>query len=151
MNKFLFKLSGLHKPLYYILVIASFFYCSQTIAQQKVELNKNDTGQSYKDVRYGLASFYADKFNGRPTASGEIFSQDKFTCACNVLRLGTWIKVTNLLNGKSVEVVVNDRLHPKMHRLVDLSKIAAKKLEFISYGVVKVKVEVIKKAKSSNN
>lgn len=151
MNKFLFKSSDLHKPLYYILVIASFFYCCQTTAQQKVELNKSDTGQSYKDVRYGLASFYADKFNGRPTASGEIFSQDKFTCACNVLPFGTWVKVTNLINGKSVEVVVNDRLHPKMRRLVDLSKIAAKKLGFIAYGLVKVKVEVIKKVKSSNH
>ena len=151
MNKLLFKSSVLHKPLYCILVFVSFFYCSQTTAQQKVKQNNKGSHQSYRDIRYGVASFYADKFNGRPTASGEIFSQDKFTCACNVLRLGTWIKVTNLLNGKSVEVVVNDRLHPKMHRLVDLSKIAAKKLEFISYGVVKVKVEVIKKAKSSNN
>ena len=147
MNKLLFKSSGLHKPLYFILVIASFFYCSQTTAQQKVELNKNDTNQSYKDIRYGLASFYADKFNGRPTASGEIFSQDKMTCACNVLPLGTWLKVTNLLNGKFVEVVVNDRLHPKMHRLVDLSKKAAKKLGFTAYGLVKVKVEVIQTAK----
>ena len=151
MNKLLFKSSGLHKPLYCILVIVSFFYCSLSTAQQKVKQNKKASHSSSRDIRYGVASFYADKFNGRPTASGEIFSQDKFTCACNVLRLGTWIKVTNLLNGKSVEVVVNDRLHPKMHRLVDLSKIAAKKLEFISYGVVKVKVEVIKKAKSSNN
>ena len=94
-----------------------------------------------------MASFYADKFNGRPTASGQIFSQDKLTCACNVLPLGTRLKVTNLLNGKFVEVLVNDRLHPKMHRLVDLSKKAAKKLEFISYGLAKVKVEVIKKIK----
>ena len=147
MNKLLFKSSGLHKPLYFILVIASFFYCSQTTAQQKVELNKNDTNQSYKDIRYGLASFYADKFNGRPTASGEIFSQDKLTCACNVLPLGTLIRVTNLMNGKSVEVVVNDRLHPKMRRLVDLSKKAAKKLGFTAYGLVKVKVEVIQTAK----
>ena len=147
MNKLLFKSSGLHKPLYCIMVIASFFYCSLSIAQQKVKQNKKASHSSSRDIRYGVASFYADKFNGRPTASGEIFSQNKFTCACNVLPLGTRLKVTNLLNGKSVEVVVNDRLHPKMHRLVDLSKIAAKKLGFISYGVAKVKVEVIKKVK----
>ncbi len=147
MNKLLFKSSGLHKPLYCIMVIASFFYCSLSIAQQKVKQNKKASHSSSRDIRYGVASFYADKFNGRPTASGEIFSQDKMTCACNVLPLGTWLKVTNLLNGKFVEVVVNDRLHPKMHRLVDLSKKAAKKLGFMSYGLVKVKVEVIKKVK----
>jgi rare lipoprotein A len=147
MNKLLFKSSGLHKPLYCILVIVSFFYCSLSTAQQKVKQNKKASHSSSRDIRYGVASFYADKFNGRPTASGEIFSQDKMTCACNVLPLGTWLKVTNLLNGKFVEVVVNDRLHPKMHRLVDLSKKAAKKLGFISYGLVKVKVEVIKKVK----
>jgi rare lipoprotein A len=129
------------------LVIVSFFYCSLSTAQQKVKQNKKASHSSSRDIRYGVASFYADKFNGRPTASGEIFSQDKMTCACNVLPLGTWLKVTNLLNGKFVEVVVNDRLHPKMHRLVDLSKKAAKKLGFISYGLVKVKVEVIKKVK----
>lgn len=147
MNKLFFKSSGLHKPLYCIMVIASFFYCSLSIAQQKVQLNKKVNHPSNKDIRYGVASFYADKFNGRPTASGEIFSQDKLTCACNVLPLGTWVKVTNLLNGKFVEVVVNDRLHPKMHRLVDLSKKAAKKLGFMSYGLVKVKVEVVHKIK----
>ena len=149
MNKLLFKSSGLHNPLFCILVIVSFFYCTLSIAQQKLNLNKKGSHLFYRDIRYGVASFYADKFNGRPTSSGEIFSQDKLTCACNVLPLGTWVKVTNLLNGKFVEVKVNDRLNPRMHRLVDLSKKAAKNLEFISYGLAKVKVEVIKKIKKS--
>ena len=55
-------------------------------------------------ILYGMASYYSNKFNGRKTANGEIFSQSKYTCACNVLPLGTWIKVTNLRNGKSVIV-----------------------------------------------
>jgi rare lipoprotein A len=96
-------------------------------------------------VLYGTASFYSNKFNGRKTASGEIFSQSKFTCACNVLPLGTWLKVTNLRNGKSVVVKTNDRLHPKMRRLVDLTRAAAQKLGFVSSGLTRVKAEVLGK------
>ena len=94
-------------------------------------------------IFYGDASFYANKFHGRKTANGEIFNQDKFTAACNVLPLGTWIKVTNLKNGKSVIVRTTDRLHRRMPRLVDLSKSAAKKLGYIKSGLTRVKVEVL--------
>ncbi|MBK7435144.1 MAG: septal ring lytic transglycosylase RlpA family protein [Chitinophagaceae bacterium] len=90
-----------------------------------------------------LASYYSNKFNGRKTASGEIFSQKKMTCACNVLPLGTWVKVTNLRNGRSVIVKTNDRIHPKVRRVVDLSRVAAEKLGYISRGLTRVKVEVI--------
>lgn len=96
-----------------------------------------------KRVMYGMASFYANKFNGRKTASGEIFSQKKLTCACNVLPLGTWIKVTNMRNGRTVVVKTNDRIHPKVRRIVDLTRAAAEKLGFISSGLTRVKVEVI--------
>lgn len=98
-------------------------------------------------IQYGTASFYADKFNGRQTANGEIFNQKKFTAAHNSLPLGTWIKVTNLRNGKSVTVKVNDRLHHKNPRLVDLSKIAAKKIGYVGRGLTRVKVEVLGKTK----
>lgn len=94
---------------------------------------------------YGQASFYANKFNGRKTASGEIFSQKKMTCACNVLPLGTWIKVMNVENKKSVIVKVNDRLHPKMKRLVDLTNACAVELGYAHKGVIRVKVEVMGK------
>jgi rare lipoprotein A len=56
--------------------------------------------QKKPKILYGTASFYANKFNGRKTASGEIFSQQKMTAACNVLPLGTWIRVTNLRNKR---------------------------------------------------
>ncbi|MBS1511457.1 MAG: septal ring lytic transglycosylase RlpA family protein [Bacteroidetes bacterium] len=98
-----------------------------------------------KKTLYGLASFYANKFNGRRTASGEIFSQNKFTCACNVLPLDTWIRVTNLHNGRTVIVKTNDRLHPRMKRIVDLSKAAATKLGYTGRGLARVKVEVLGK------
>ena len=101
------------------------------------------SSKKVKKVFYGQASFYGNKFHGKKTANGEIFSQDKFTAACNVLPLGTWIRVTNLKNGRSVVVKTNDRLHPKMRRLVDLSRAAAKKLGYISNGLTRVKVEVL--------
>ena len=94
---------------------------------------------------YGVASYYADKFNGRPTANGEIYDHKKFTAACNVLPLGTWIRVTNLKNNKSVIVKTNDRLHARMKRIVDLSRSAAEKLGYTSRGLAQVKVEVIEK------
>ena len=98
-----------------------------------------------KKILYGMASFYANKFNGRKTANGEIFSQNKLTCACNILPLGTWIKVTNLRNGKTIVVKTNDRLHPKMKRIIDLTKAAAVKLGYVSSGLTRVKVEVLGK------
>ncbi len=96
-------------------------------------------------IKYGIASFYAQKFHGRQTANGDIFSSLKLTAACNVLPLGIWIKVTNLKNERSVIVYVNDRLHHKNKRLVDLSKTAAEKLGFVRSGITKVKVEVLGK------
>jgi len=98
-------------------------------------------------ILYGTASFYSNSFNGKKTASGEIFSQQKMTAACNVLPLGTWIRVTNLRNGRSVLVKINDRLHTRMKRVVDLSRTAAEKLNFIKSGLTRVKVEVLGKEK----
>jgi rare lipoprotein A len=143
MKKFFLKYSGFLNLFYFLLLTITFFYCPNSIAQQKTSGNKKIGKSDKSDIRYGVASFYADKFNGRKTASGQIFSQDKLTCACNVLPLGTWVKVTNMSNGKSVKLLVNDRLHPRMRRLVDLSKSAAKKLGFVSSGLVKVKLEVL--------
>lgn len=98
-------------------------------------------------IIYGTASFYSNKFVGRKTASGEIFSQEKMTAACNVLPFGTWVRVTNLRNGRSVIVKTNDRLHAKVKRVVDLTRSAARQLGYINSGLTKVKVEVIGKKK----
>ncbi len=109
------------------------------------------TASKAKRTLYGLASFYANSFNGRETAYGEIFSQKKFTCACNVLPLGTWIRVTNLRNGRTVVVKTNDRLHPRMKRIIDLSRAAAVKLGYVSSGLTRVKVEVLGKKQPKNS
>lgn len=98
-------------------------------------------------ILYGTASYYSNSFNGKKTANGEIYSHKKMTAACNVLPLGTWIRVTNLQNGKSVVVKTNDRLHSKMKRVVDLSREAAEKLGYVKSGLTRVRVEVIGKKK----
>lgn len=94
-------------------------------------------------IYFGTASYYADKFNGRPTANGDIYDGTKFTAACNILPLGTLIRVTNISNNRSVIVRTNDRLHIRMKRIVDLSRAAAEKLGYIKKGLTQVKVEVM--------
>mgnify|MGYP003546477076 CR=1 FL=1 len=117
-------------------------------AQNRKEKDKEkETSTKKKNVTrilYGQASFYANKFEGRKTATGEKFSHDKMTAACNVLPLGTWIRVTNLKNGKSIVVRTNDRLHPKTRRIVDLTKKGAHKLDYYKNGLTRVKIEVLK-------
>lgn len=98
-------------------------------------------------VYYGTASYYAKKFQGRKTASGERFNHQAFTCACNVLPMGTWVRITNLRNRKQVVVKVNDRLHHKMKRLADLTHAAASQLGFIKSGLTRIKLEVLGKRK----
>lgn len=96
-------------------------------------------------VQYGIASYYSDAFVGKKTASGEVFSQEKMTSAHNSLPLGTWIQVTNLRNGREVVVKVNDRLHHRNKRLVDLTRSAAGKLGYLKSGITRVKLVVIGK------
>jgi len=98
-------------------------------------------------IQYGMASFYHSKFQGRKTSSGEKYDQDKMTAAHNGLPLNTWIRVTNIKNGRTVVVKINDRLHHRNERLVDLSRSAASKLGYIGRGIARVKVEVLGKIK----
>ena len=112
-----------------------------------VATDTTKTVASKPKIIYGTASFYANSFNGKKTANGETFSQKKMTAACNVLPLGTWIRVTNLRNGRSVLVRTNDRLHARMKRVVDLSRSAAEKLNYVKSGLTQVKVEVLGKKK----
>jgi rare lipoprotein A len=131
-----------------IALLAFSFANGQNTSMSKAKVIKekelNDKGDS-ATIYYGVASYYADKFNGRETASGEVYSHAKSTAACNVLPLGTWIRVTNLRNGKSIILRINDRLHAKNNRLVDLTKSAAQKLGYAGRGLARVKVEVLGK------
>lgn len=91
----------------------------------------------------GKASYYADKFEGRTTANGEKYKHSKLSAAHRLLPFGTVVKVTNVKNGKSVEVRINDRGPFVDGRIIDLSKSAAERLDFIHDGIAEVSVEVI--------
>ena len=93
-----------------------------------------------------VASYYADKFNGRRTASGEIFDMNGYTAAHKTLPFGTVLRVTNLENGKSVNVRVNDRGPFVQGREIDVSKAAAVQLDMVSNGTAKVSLEIVEES-----
>jgi rare lipoprotein A len=130
-----------------LIVISGILFSNTSLIAQDTKQEKEKGKKEKTRILYGTASFYSNKFQGRKTANGEIFDQKKMTAACNVLPLGTWVRVTNLRNKKSVIVKINDRLHTKMKRIVDLSRVAADKLNYIRSGLTRVKVEVLGKKK----
>ncbi len=95
------------------------------------------------EATIGKASFYGKKFHGRQTANQERFDQNALTAAHRTLPFGTIVRVTNLENGRSVQVRINDRGPFIDGRIIDLSKKAAKDLHMLTAGVVTVLVEVI--------
>lgn len=94
-------------------------------------------------VYYGKAAYYSDKLVGKMTASGERYDRNKLTAAHPFLPFNTECKVTNLANGYSIIVRINDRCSPSMGRILDLSYRAAEKLDIIQAGVVNVKLEIV--------
>jgi rare lipoprotein A len=94
-------------------------------------------------VQVGKASFYADKFEGSPTASGEKYRASKLTAAHKTLPFGTKVRVTNLANNESVVVTINDRGPFVEGRIIDLSKSAAERLSFFNQGTAEVKLEIV--------
>ncbi len=141
-----FRLKALFVKIFILIIV--FFVFQPGFAGQKPTVKKLHQGSTRnsrkRKIKYGTASFYADKFLARSTASGEKYRHEKYTAACNVFPLNKWIKVTNLKNKKWVILKINDRLSRKSKRLVDVSQTAARKLGFIRYGITKVKVELLK-------
>ncbi len=86
----------------------------------------------------GMASFYAKRLQGRKTANGEIYDPTKMTAAHRTLPFDTMVEVTNLQNGKTVKVRINDRGPFRKSRIIDLSRAAAEKLEMTEKGVAQV-------------
>jgi rare lipoprotein A len=97
----------------------------------------------FAQIQSGKASFYADKFEGRPTASGEKYKHSKLTAAHKTLPFGTKVRVTNTSNSQTVDVTINDRGPYVEGRIIDLSKSAAEKLGFVNIGLADVTIEVI--------
>ncbi len=106
-----------------------------------ISVERSGTGELIL-VHEGEASFYGGAFHGRTTANGEIMNQNKPTAASPILPMGTKATVTNQDNGKSVEVIVNDRGPYVEGRVIDLSKTAARTLDMIDDGTAPVRIEV---------
>ena len=101
-------------------------------------------GPALAQTQEGTASFYSDKFEGKKTASGQAYDKSALTASHKKLPYGTKVQVTNLANGKSVVVTVNDRMAQSNKSVIELSRKAAEELDFTKSGKTKVKLEVQK-------
>src|SRR5271165_547818 len=111
-------------------------------SQHKTEVRKQ-AGKP-KPYEVGTASWYGEDFEGKPTASGEPYEMYNMTAASLTIPLGTYVKVTNLRNGKAVVVRVNDRGPVVPGRIIDLSYQAAKALQFKDRGLQRVHLDLVK-------
>ena len=112
------------------------------------------TSLKSSNIITGLATYYASKFEGNLTATGEVFHHCNLTAASNFFALNTWVKVTNLLTGQSIIVRINDRMHPSMSqkgRILDLTMTGAKQLKIVNRGIAKVKIEPVSKEVAGTN
>jgi len=91
----------------------------------------------------GVASYYADKYNGLITYNGEVYDMNGLSAAHPTYQMGTVIRVTNLSNDKSVIIKINDRMPFRPDRIIDLSLGVAKELDMVTVGITEVKVEVL--------
>src|ERR1700721_1318029 len=117
-------------------------------AQSKPE-NRKQAGKT-KPYQIGTASWYGEYFDGKPTASGEDYDMYDMTAAHPTLPLGSYVRVTNLRNGRAVVVKVNDRGPVVAGRIIDLSYGAAQVLEFQQRGLQKVRLDVVKAGTSQH-
>lgn len=114
---------------------------SKTVTDSpKVQSQKPKADKPYQ---VGTASWYGDYFEGKPTASGEPFDMYDFTAAHPTLPLGTFVRVTNLRNGRSVIVRINDRGPVVEGRIIDVSYNVAKVLDFKARGLQRVRLDII--------
>ena len=108
-------------------------------SRKQIESIKN-----HPKTQIGIASYYGKKFHKKRTANGEIFNMNKVSAAHKSYPLGTKVRVTNLENGKSIKLVINDRGPFVKGRIIDLSYKAARKLDFVNQGTTKVRIDVIR-------
>ena len=127
-----------------LLLILLILSCAPSPRYNSNEVNWKN--KDTKDTFYGISSFYGlnDGFDGNLTANGEVYDKDGISAAHKTLPLNSLVKVTNLENGKSVTLRINDRGPYIKGRILDCSYGAAKKLDFVNQGTTEVKVEVIK-------
>jgi rare lipoprotein A len=97
------------------------------------------------DTETGIASWYGVPYNGRHSANGEIYDMEKLTAAHRTLPFDTWVEVTNLENKKRVDVRITDRGPFVNGRIIDLSLAAARELDLVQAGIVRVRIKVIRR------
>lgn len=139
------------KPAIFALIFSTALFSTNLYAE-KESFSQHRLGLNSKlvvakdNIRYGLASYYSEKFHGRITASGERFNMYKLTAASNTYKFGTLLRVTCTTTNKSVVVRVNDTgsFTRKYGREIDLSYAAAKAIGMLDKGITKVKIEEIK-------
>ena len=138
-----------HKIL--LITISLIFYsCGPTIAHgdyinsDGMSRKEIEAIRNHPEVQIGIASYYGKKFHRKLTTNGQRFNMYKVSAAHKTLPLGTRVKVTNLNNGKSIRLTINDRGPFKKGRILDLSYKAAQKLGFVNEGTTKVRIDVIK-------
>tara|TARA_B100001540_G_scaffold189306_1_gene166915 strand:- start:980 stop:1408 length:429 start_codon:yes stop_codon:yes gene_type:complete len=127
-----------------LLLILLILSCAPSPRYNSNEVNWKN--KDTKDTFYGISSFYGldDGFDGNLTANGEIYDKDGISAAHKTLPLNSVVKVTNLSNGKSLTLRINDRGPYIDGRILDCSYGAALKLDFVQEGTTEVKVKVIK-------
>jgi rare lipoprotein A len=126
----------------FFLIVTVFLFAGAAKCQTLDSVFNLNSVDKYQPIT-GKASFYSKNLNGTKTATGERYLNNKLTAASNQFKLNTWVRVTNISNGESVTVRINDRMHPKMAkrgRVIDLSRLAARKLDFIEKGITQVQV-----------
>jgi len=146
-------------PLFALLAMSLLVSCSSTGANRRAlrpdenrreSLRKQRGSKTSVYVLRGKASYYGEDFHGRRTANGEIYDMYGLTAAHRELPFGTICRITNLKNGKSVIVRINDRGPFVPGRIFDLSYDAAKKLEALDDGIIQVKAEILKLGKDAS-
>ncbi len=142
------------KQIFIILILSTLLttsYCSSTVRfssnSDSLPVKKGKQKFYVGQVLKGKCSFYASKFHGRKTASGEIYNMFDLTAAHRTLPFGTILEIENLSNGKKVKVRVNDRGPFRANRILDLSLQAARQLDFIEQGTTTVKATIIELGK----
>jgi rare lipoprotein A len=156
-------ISDLHRAAFFALPLASILFAGCATSPRfgtrgsTARSSDTSTAEEKKDVEprllapsgkallmlEGVASYYANEFHGKLTSNGETFDMDGLTAAHRTFPFGTKVRVTNLENNKSVIVRVNDRGPFKEGRIIDLSRGAAKEIDLIRTGTVRVKLEVL--------
>lgn len=122
-----------------------------SLVSSKIKAQSADTAPKSKKLMHGVATVYADKFNGKKTASGQRFHQSKLTAAHRSLPLGTTVRVTNLRNQQSVDVRITDRGPWHRGRVIDLSSAAAEKVGMRKRGTTMVKLEIVNEMSSGRS